>query len=159
MLLISSLPPIKINKTTDSYSFRWLRTTGKIRLACVWRFEIRIRWQRYNRYIEWNCVNRNSRLCCSSVFDRRSNSGTYVPYGTKPLRLMNSKTPVWLPPWQLPAVPVAQFKMYWILRLISSPVALRAILMRSPNEERAPCAQQLPQYCTIIGNRARTTNS
>ena len=77
-----------------------------------------------------------------------------LPYGTKPLFWMKLKTAVWLPPWQLPASP--QFRMYWILRLISSPVAFRAILMRSPKEDRAPCAQQLPQYYYRMGEEEKS---
>jgi hypothetical protein len=69
-----------------------------------------------------------------------------VSYGTNPFDLINSKTPVWLPPWQLPAISPAQFSMYWILRLISSPVLFRATWIRSARELKAPCAQQLPQY-------------
>ena len=54
-------------------------------------------------------------------------------------------TPAPLPPWQEPAVP--QFRTCWTARLMSTPFALRAILMRSPSAEMAPCAQQEPQYC------------
>lgn len=52
--------------------------------------------------------------------------------------------PVAEPPWHEPAVP--QLRMYWMERLMSMDVAGRAILMRSPRAEMAPCAQHEPQY-------------
>ena len=47
------------------------------------------------------------------------------------------------PPWQEPTSP--QLRMCWTARLMSMPLPLRAILMRSPRAETEPCAQHEPQ--------------
>ena len=49
------------------------------------------------------------------------------------------------PPWHEPALP--QLRMCYTDRLMSMPLAPRAILMRSPSAETAPWAQHEPQYC------------
>ena len=49
------------------------------------------------------------------------------------------------PPWHEPALP--QLSMCCTARLTSMPFAPRAILIRSPSAEMAPCAQHEPQYC------------
>ena len=78
--------------------------------------------------------------------DEHATYGIQVSYGTCPFCWINSYTPVWDPPWQEPAIPLPQFNIYWIDKLISTPRPFRAILIRSANELNAPCAQQLPQY-------------
>merc|ERR1719326_286899 len=75
--------------------------------------------------------------------------------------LANSYVPVADPPWQEPAISAPQFRMYWIDKLISgppTPAFIRWILMRSPNAERAPCAQQEPQYCGMCWLRLCVTH-
>jgi hypothetical protein len=72
--------------------------------------------------------------------------GWQVSYGTWPILWIKSNVPECDPPWQEPAMSLPQFKTNWIERLMSSPWALRAILMRSARLLSAPWAQQEPQY-------------
>jgi hypothetical protein len=53
--------------------------------------------------------------------------------------------PSTVPPWHEPTLP--QLRRCWTERLMSMPLPLRAILMRSPRAEMEPWAQHEPQYC------------
>ena len=60
------------------------------------------------------------------------------------------------PPWHEPTWP--QLSRCCTLRLMSMPLPLRAILMRSPRAETDPCAQHEPQYLRENGIRACVPN-
>ena len=62
-----------------------------------------------------------------------------VSEGVKP----KSSLPSTEPPWHEPTSP--QLRTCWTARLMSMPLAFRAILTRSPSAEMAPCAQHEPQ--------------
>jgi hypothetical protein len=81
-------------------------------------------------------------------FDSAEHASYYkqVSKGIPPTSLIHEYVAKGSPPWHDPAFPPAQFKIYYIERLISKPLAFLAIFILSAKAEVAAWAQHEPQY-------------
>lgn len=117
---------------------------------CIYILAKAFRRFRTTCHIGWACIIWNETLLGDKViYSSRTPSVAAEKASSLEVSLAEMKILNWTRcSTHLPAMRVPQLSTNWMLKLISSLLEL-VILMRSESAERAPCAQQLPQYWGI----------